>query len=346
MFKRTGLAIVVLFLLTLVPVASVSAASSTSHAPQVVTLSHKVTLWGETSIDGPALASFLDNFEGIGSVTIIGWTGTDTQHHLNLIRSSDGPANGVTHFKDKLTLKDTSFVRPAVVYVPGPLASTVVAWTGTDAAHTLNVIWDAYGSPQKLTLWGETSIGAPALTYFNGNLLLAWTGTDTHHSLNILPIGVAGPQVGTKTVLSQFSSQSGPTLSTFSNATSSRLVLNWTTSSQHLNQAYSTDGTHFTASLGATGLPQLSATAPSSQYHQSEGGPEYWIGWTGTDTSHHLNLQWTAHFPQWPDPASTKTVLSDSAFAGPQIAFNDGYLIAWTGTDAQHTLNLATFEGF
>jgi allophanate hydrolase subunit 2 len=39
-------------------------------------------------------------------------------------------------------------------------------------------------------------------------------------------------------------------------------------------------------------------------------------------------------------------VLTDTAFTGPQIAFNDGYLIAWTGADAQHTLNLATFEGF
>jgi hypothetical protein len=305
-----------------------------------------VTLWGETSIDGPALASFLDNFEGIGFVTIIGWTGTDAQHHLNLIRSSDGPANGVTHFKEKLTLKETSFVRPAVIYLGGGLAITVVAWTGTDAAHTLNVIWDAYGTPQKLTLRGETSIGAPALIYFNNSLMLAWTGTDARHSLNILPIGVAEPKVGTKTVLSQFSSLSGPTLSTFSNATSSRLVLNWTTSDQHLNQAYSTDGTHFTASLGAGGLPQLSAAAPSSQYHQSEGGPEYWIGWTGTNAAHSLNLQWTSHFPQWSDPVSTKTVLSDSAFAGPQIAFNDGYLIAWTGTDAQHTLNLAEFQGF
>jgi hypothetical protein len=171
--KRTGLALVALVLLTLIPVVSVSATSSTSHGrttPHAVTLSHKVTLWGETSIDGPALASFLDNFEGIGFVTIIGWTSTDAQHHLNPIRSSDGPANGVTHFKDKLTLKETSFVRPAVVYLGGGLASTVVAWTGTDAAHTLNVIWDAYGSPQKLTLRGETSIGAPALTYFTAGL--------------------------------------------------------------------------------------------------------------------------------------------------------------------------------
>jgi hypothetical protein len=346
MLRRAGLVVAVLFLLTLIPVASVSAASRTPTTSSAVTLSHKVTLWGETSIDGPALASFLDNFEGVGFVTTIGWTGTDTAHHLNLIRSSDGPANGVTHFKDKLTLKETSFVRPAVVYLGGGLASTVVAWTGNDTAHTLNVLWDAYGTPQKRILWGETSIGAPALTYFNNSLILAWTGTDAHHSLNILPIGVAEPKVGTKTVLSQFSSPSGPTLATFSNATSTRLVLNWTTNDQHLNQAYSTDGTHFTASLGAGGLPQLSATAPSSQYHQSEGGPEYWMGWTGTNSTHSLNLQWTAHFPQWPDPASTKTVLSDTAFAGPQIVFNDGYLIAWTGTDTQHTLNLAMFEGF
>jgi hypothetical protein len=54
MHRRVGLAIVVLFLLTLVPVASVSAASSTSHAPRAVTLSHKVTLWSEMSYRYPA----------------------------------------------------------------------------------------------------------------------------------------------------------------------------------------------------------------------------------------------------------------------------------------------------
>jgi hypothetical protein len=63
-------------------------------------------------------------------------------------------------FANKLILGETSPFRPAVaeanVDERGPFV--VVAWTGSDAAHTLNVLWNAYGaagSPRKkLTLWG------------------------------------------------------------------------------------------------------------------------------------------------------------------------------------------------
>jgi hypothetical protein len=53
---------------------------------------------------------------------------------------------------------------------------------------------------------------------------------------------------------------------------------------------------------------------------------------------HFLNLR-------WPDPASAKPELADSAFAGPQIAFNGVYLTAWTGKDARHTANLMHVSG-
>lgn len=328
------------------------ASQATHLAPQAVSLFHKVTIRGQTSIDGPALASRVDTFEGVTDFnTVIAWVGTDSLHHLNLMESTTDPAVSALAFKNKLTLKDTSFARPAVLRMSSPSGGvTILAWTGTDANHSLNVLWNAYNLPGinqvKLTLRNESSIGAPALTFWKGNLELAWTGVDANHSLNVLPIELGTLKPGTKTALRQFSSPVGPTESVYSTASSSQLVLNWTTPALHLNQAFSTDGVSFTSALGSNGLLQMSANAPDSLFLQREGGPEYWMAWTGVDSLHHLNIQWTTHWPQWPDPTTTKTKLSDTAIGGPQVVFNDGFLIAWTGTDTAHTLNVAMWEGF
>ena len=355
MLKRmvlTSIALLMTVLLGAIPLQAVAASSATPAVLQSASLLHKVTIWGETSIDGPALSSRVDTFEGVTNFnTVLAWTGTDSLHHLNLLKSSTDPAVRALRFGSKLTLHETSFAHPAVIQMsPASGGVTILAWTGTDAAHTLNVLWNAYdtsGQHQvKLTLWGETSIGAPALAFWQNSIVLAWTGTDANHSLNVLPLSFGTLQRGSKVVLPQFSSLTGPDLSVYSNAASTQLVLNWTTKAQHLNQAYSTDGVRFTSALGSVGTPQLSAKAPASVYHQREGGPEYWMAWTGTDGAHHLNLQWTTKWPQWPDPTATKTVLGDTALGGPQVAFNDGFLIAWTGTDGAHTLNVATWEGF
>jgi hypothetical protein len=355
MLKRLGFVGLAVLLLTFVgarPVSAASqplAASRASAAPQTVSLINIVTLWGETSSDGPALSSITDNFEGVHHSTTIGWTGTDVLHHLNLMQSFDDPAQGALTFTNKDVLPQTSIARPAVQQFGGGLGGTAVAWVGTDPNHSLNVLWDAYNSgtgQKKLTFWNESSNYAPALVSLGSNLILAWTGTDANHSLNVLPISFPGMTPGTKTILSQFSSSAGPNLSVYTLGTGAQLVLNWTTPTQHLNLATSTDGVHFTNSLGADGTPQLSAQAPSSHFVAAEGGPDYWMAWTGTDPAHYLNIQWTTHFPQWPDPSHTKTVLADTAFAGPQVVSNDGLLIAWTGTDPSHTLNVALFQGF
>src|SRR5215471_5526506 len=58
----------------------------------------KVVL-GDSSIDGPALWT-----SSAGDVrAMLGWTGTDPAHHLNLMTSKDG-----VHFGNKLVLADTS----------------------------------------------------------------------------------------------------------------------------------------------------------------------------------------------------------------------------------------------
>jgi hypothetical protein len=174
--------------------------------------------------------------------------------------------------------------------------------------------------------------------------LVAWIGTDANHSLNVLPItraGTGGLTPGKKTVLSQFSSDAGPSLVNIDSGSvnASEFVLGWSArGTRQLNLAESTDGANFASALGA-GLPQTSASAPQFLPQGSSSGC---IAWTGTDAAHHLNVQCTTHFPQFPDPAHTKTVLAETALGAPGFVSNE---IAWTGTDAAHHLNVAQLQG-
>jgi hypothetical protein len=296
-------------------------ASPAQHAVATVTEGTKVIL-PETSIDGPG---FLNS--------VIAWTGMDAAHHLNIRTGNDG-----LHLTNKTILPETSPFAPAVTFLPseGSVVLFDLAWTGTDAAHSLNVELLSIGSTtvaNKMIL-AETSIGAPAII-FNGNEWLAWTGTDPNHSLNVMLL--SGAHNGRKTVLSQFSSDAGPSLSTIG---SNELVLGWSArGTQQLNLAESTDGVHFTSALGA-GLPETSATAP--QFIQPDGSGSGCIAWTGADAANHLNVQCTTQFPQFPDPAHTKTELSETALGAPGFL---GNLIAWTGTDAAHHLSVAQLQG-
>jgi hypothetical protein len=246
--------------------------------------------------------------------------------------SSDG-----LHFGQKVTLPETSPFRPDVALVR-PRGPVAVAWTGTDANHHLNVLYDVYGTRRKLTL-SDNSIAAPALLIGPG-FYLAWTGTDANHSLNVIAINVtdSGLTTGTKTILRQFSSNAGPHLA---RKGANTVVLNWTSRSLQLNVATSQDAINFSS---PSTLPQSSTFAPQTESLGTVAGlRQEWIGWTGTDADHHLNLQWTTSFPQFTDPASTKTILAQTAIGGPALGFNGGEQIAWTGTDSSHHLNIARF---
>lgn len=293
----------------------------------------KVTL-PETSIDGPALSSI---FVPSGtSESVIAWTGVDALHHLNVETSADG-----LHFGAKLKLGETSPYRPdvALTQVGGPVA---VAWTGSDANHSLNVLYNVYGAQKKLTLRSQSSISAPALLIGPG-MYLAWTGADPNHSLNIMPLSVTatGLVAGAKTVLPQFSSNTGPHLA---RRGANTVVLGWTSRTLQLKLATSQDAVHFSPAGGAS-LPETSASAPqtsSLEPYISASGNQ-WIGWTGTDALHHLNVQSTTTFPLFTNVASTKTVLNEMAIGGPSLAYNGGEQIAWTGIDPTHHLNIAIY---
>jgi hypothetical protein len=302
------------------PVASSAQALPATHITSEVILP-------ESSIDGPALSSLPT---GGANESVLAWTGDDTAHHLNVETSADG-----LHFGHKLILDENSSFRPdvAISSVGGPVS---VAWTGTDANHSLNVLYDVYGSsPKKLTLQNENSFTAPALLVGPG-FFLAWTGTDANHSLNILSLGVtsSGLVPGQKTVLSQDSSSAGPHLARGS-ATVIDLV--WTTGALQPRLAAATEPAGLQPGIG---IPETSAFTPDIfALGPFIGGENLkWLGWTGTDQAHHLNLESTT--TQFPGP---KTILADTALGGPALSFNNGNQIAWTGTDVAHHLNIAKF---
>jgi hypothetical protein len=281
----------------------------------------KITL-PEMSIDGPALSSvYVPNQT---SESVLGWTGTDAGHHLNVETSGDG-----LHFSGKRTLAETSPYRPDVA-LAAPAGAVAVAWTGTDANHSLNVLYDVYGHQRKLTLWNESSISAPALLIGPG-FYLAWTSPD--HALNMMPIEVtsSGLTPGKKVILSQLSSNVGPHLARVGATT---FALAWSSRGSQLFLATGTD----TPTLSVSSLPEWSAAAPQTEsLGRAYGSGQQWIGWTGTDRAHHLNLQWN-----FTDPA-TKTTLNELALGGPALAFFAQEQLAWTGTDSAHHLNIATF---
>lgn len=304
-------------------------------SPMRVTVAQKVIL-PETSVSSPG---FFAN-ANLGDNGVIAWAGTDSAHHINVMTSTDG-----LHYGHKITLSLSTVNRPAVTQMSSEAGKVVIiAWRGVDSAHHLNVLFDVYGSQKRLTL-PETSFVGPSLAIFNGDLLLAWVGNDPHHSLNVMPISLSSLTPKTKTTLWQFTAYGGPSLTTV-NQQAQSVVLGWSTAaSTQLNLASSTDGVHFTTALGA-GLPETSYGSPDMLWYMTEGGPEYWLAWTGTDNSRHLNAQWTTSYPQWPNPAHTKTILPDLAYGPPTLGFEEGVLIAWTGTDAAHHLNVARLQGF
>jgi hypothetical protein len=299
----------------------------------------KVTL-AETSVDGPGLWT-----SGSDTVkAVVGWTGTDPLHHLNVMTSADGQ-----RYTHKATLHETSFVRPAVTRMSDAAGGNIsVAWVGTDPKHTLNVLFDVYGSQKKLTLWGDDSFTSPALQMFKGNLLLVWAGTDPVHSLNVLPIAIGGRALvaGQKVTLPFYNSVARPSIdfdATHPQGTG-QLILSWTgTSLAHwIRFATSADGVHWTQPANPV-VGELSDAGPSMVGLAANNMPLHWLTWTGTDPARSVNVRYTETFPNWP-LNDTMTTLRETALGGPMVGYvgaNRQLIVAWAGTDPLHHLNVA-----
>jgi len=326
--------------------AAPSGASTTSTTYSAPREGAKVIL-GEFSIDGPAiLATYQPQ-------TVLAWTGTDAAHHLNLLTSADG-----LHYSAKVILPETSLWRPALAFIDSgrgaPYGTIVLAWTGTDSAHTLNMEFISLPGltvREKITFWGETSFTAPALATVNGDInsdvYLAWAGTDAAHTLNVIH-HTTSVESNSKQTLWGWNSVSRPNLSPDQNATSgTALILAWTGVNHHLYFAQSADRTHWTMPSSSP-LSQQSAWAPSLIAFYATNMPAYWLAWTGSGSTstQQLSVAYTQQYPTW-SAAGTSTMLTETAISSPALAYNGvnrQVLLAWTGTNAAHSLNVAVVD--
>jgi beta-N-acetylhexosaminidase len=335
------LSLIVVSLLTIIP------AEAAPRAASAAVIEQSKEILSDRSIDGPALWTSDPKTPNLGLASVLAWNGTDTKHSLNIMRSSDGVTYG-----GKFTFNEGSNNRPAVA-VQGPPTTIVLAWIGTNSSNSLNLLCQGpacgvSGSAYKKLTLSDSSATSPALARFGSGFLLAWTGTDPGHSLNILPFSLttsgSGFQLGAKTLLSQFSSATAPSLTL--NPQNNQLLLSWaaitpaTSPTDQLSFATSSDGVTWSQ---AQTLSETSAAGPAGFAVADTSMPAYWMAWTGTDAARSLNVRFTPSLSQWPQ--SDKTVLSDSAFGGPALGYAGDIgktLLAWTGTDAGHHLNIAT----
>jgi hypothetical protein len=274
-------------------------------------IANKVVL-GETAVGHPALVNHN------GQLLVIGWTGTDTQQHINIVQTVDGSSvNG------KITLGETSIDGPALASGNGRV---FLGWTSSDGAHSLNVSssTDLQNFGNKVTLAKQSNHG-PALAFGNGRLFLAWTGMDGR--LNVLS-STDGLSFGNKVTLEE-TSDSAPGL-TFDSGT---LFLLWRgiDANRRLNVLESSDGVTFT---GKVVLEDTSDFHPALARHAGA----LRLAWTGRDSGQHLNL---LSGPKLATLGSPDTY-GDSARAAPALAsLGTQLFLSWTGTDSGAHLNLA-----
>ncbi len=312
----------------------------------------KVTL-AETSIDGPALWSGYRSGPQGTQWNVLAWTGTDATHRLTVMTSTDG-----IHYSDKRTLNETSFTHPAVTAVAvGGNNKVVLAWTGNDAHHSLNILYDVYGaSPQKLTLWNENSFAAPGLQVLEESprsqtpgkvyLVLAWAGTDANHSLNTLRFDLAaglaradkvtlpaqynsevGPELGTDPTGAQLTSEAAPLFMTWAYRTPVNRMdalvsfdgLHWYTVTEAFHIAFPNDPT-----VHPPVPREWSAATPSIQafvLRQSSGAgaPLTVWAWTGIDAAHSVNVLADVLSI---NGSPQKATLTETALGGPAVGGN------------------------
>ena len=138
----------------------------------------------QLSASAPALAVYQN-------ALWMAWTGTDSNHTLNI--ANVNPFTG----SNTLSLEafvvgdnDASSQAPALAVAEvGGVQQLVIAWTGTDSHHHLNVassvnVTGANAWSGTLTL-GQLASGGPSLATFNGILYIGWAGTDGNHTLNL-----------------------------------------------------------------------------------------------------------------------------------------------------------------
>ena len=197
----------------------------------------------------------------------------------------------------------------------------VVAWTGTNLEHNINIMFsDNLKDWFNKIILSDTSLSAPSICSFQGNLYITWRETNSNQ---IIIIGYDGTNFFNKIALAETTFAS-PQLAVFNNS----LYLSWTGTDSRLNLIDSFDGINWTNKLT---LNETSPFAPAiCDFNGSLA-----LAWTGTDDNSSLNI---ALFNG--SNFFSKVTLTENSNYSPQIFNTNGILnLVWTGTDPNHKLN-------
>jgi hypothetical protein len=263
------------------------------------------------------------------------------------------PKLSTPHLINKVTLNDTSLDGPAVA-LSTEFSAGVLAWTGTDSAHHLNLrltqasnlgVSDlAKGSKRTLA---ETSISRPAVAINGGDstpsVTVAWVGTDPKHTLNVL-FDVYGEHPEKLTLWGETSFTS-PALS-IDPMSSMEMMLAWSgNDANHSINVLPIDVAqpHLARGTKTTLWKFHSLARPSLALGWDAVSYVYRLSWTELEThrlAYALSDGMTFTMP-------SSSPMSETSLKGPSLitARSEGTeytadFIAWTGTDTNRSLNV------
>ena len=255
---------------------------------------------GETSLVRPAVVRGIGE-GGFTAPVALAWIGTDSGHHLNVLYSVPGSTTR------KLTLwSDNSFTSPSLEWLSvTPQGGTLLlAWAGTDAGHSLNIMQvrvTSQGLAQgpKTTYWNYHSAGQPELiqdrTFSSPTrYFLGWSDVTSHRIM-----WAVSPDAKTWTQQPAFAEMSGfgPSLMGLNEQLTHfpPFWMAWastggTDASHRVNILYALSYTKATTTNVKVALPETALGGPIVGFNIFLPGKELIVAWTGTDPLHHLNL--------------------------------------------------------
>ncbi|HEX8996256.1 MAG TPA: polysaccharide deacetylase family protein [Ktedonobacterales bacterium] len=260
-------------------------------------------------------------------------------------------AANVPAVTSKITLGDTSITGPALWTSSSGSVRGLLAWTGSDSAHHLNLLssGDAVNWGGKATL-SDTSPFHPAVARTGPNAsdqaVLAWTGSDPNQSLNVL---MGNPPSGaSKLVLRQENSFTGPGVATLNGA----IYLVWagTDGQQTINVD------RIVESGGALSVTQKTIlwgwrSMASPMIIADPVGQRLLLSWTGPDQR--LRFAYSTDGASWVQPYQSPLVelsgTSPMMFSSPTTNVSANlprYFVAWSGIDPLHSVNVTPTTAF
>ena len=188
----------------------------------------------------------------------IAWTGTDSEHHINVMESADG---GVT-WTNKVTFRDEPRRARSddAPFLFSDGRALFLVWSGRGSNRHMFIMendgsgWD----PKRTVNSVDSSDHTPSLAYFNERFYIAWTGRDSERHVNVMSSRTGRFWSGKRTFTTEpirARSDDGPKLRVVGDEL--YLVFSGRGSARHVFTMATRDG--------ATWLPKISQT-PASEF--------------------------------------------------------------------------------